>query len=154
MRTGLRVDADELVLALDRDRNLWTSWWNTRTQDYDRRLELDEQTRRAEKGGGTAGRFQVREVVTPDGRLLTYGYALTRVGVATIVQDGAPRVSTALRPYPGDQEVTLFWVSRRGVPMSKDVPDGKRAVCTLYRQDGTVIDQPTLKEDTARPQEG
>ncbi|WP_406045947.1 hypothetical protein OG799_16590 [Micromonospora sp. NBC_00898] len=144
----------ELVLALDRDRNLWPSWWNPQAQRYDRLLAFDDQTRRAEKIGGPARRFQVREVVTPDGHLLTYGYALTHVDLVAIVQDDAPRLRMAVRPWKADQQVTLFWVQRQGVPMTKDVPDGKRAVCTLYKQDETIIDHQILKEPAARPLDG
>lgn len=145
LRTGIRVGNDELILSPSTDHIVDTTWFDTRTGRY-HRLPEDENFRSALGGDRALPFFEVRERPAPDGRLITYGFASTRVARATIAQSGYPTTTLTLAPWGGATDDTLFWADRPGRPLTTDMPDEQRAVCTLYDQAGREIARLVLAE--------
>ncbi|MFG2165881.1 hypothetical protein [Micromonospora chersina] len=153
LRTGMRVGDDELLLSPSRDHIVDTAWFDTRTGRY-HELPEDENFRSALGGDRALPFFEVRERPGADGRLITYGFASTRVSRATIAQPGYPTTTLALAPWGGDDPSTLFWAARPGRPLTAELPTDQRAVCTLYDAAGQVIARLTLAEPRFEPKGG
>lgn len=145
VRTGMRIGDDEFVLSPSTDHIVDTAWFDTRTGRY-HRLPEDENFRSAFGGSRDLPFFEVRERPAPDGRLVTYGFASTRVARATIAQPGYPTTTLLLAPWAADDTATLFWAARTGRPLTADLPAEQRAVCTLYDGAGHVIARLVLAE--------
>lgn len=153
LRTGIRIGDDELLLSPSTDHIVDTSWFDTRTGRY-HRLSEDEDFRSALGGDRALPFYEVRERPAPDGRLVTYGFASTRVARATIAQPGYPTTTLTLAPWGGTTDDTLFWAARPGRPMTAEMSDGQRAVCTLYDQAGREIARLVLAEPRSRSMDG
>ncbi len=145
LRTGMRIGDDELVLSPSVDHVIDIAWFDTRTGRY-HDLPEDENFRSALGGSRALPFFEVRERPARDGRLITYGFASTRVARATIAQPGYPTATLTLAPWGGGNEDTLFWTARAGRSLAVDQPEGQRAVCVLYDTAGQVIARLVLAE--------
>lgn len=145
LRTGIRIGDDELLLSPSHSHIVDTAWFDIRTGRY-HDLPEDENFRSALGGDRALPFFEVRERPAPDGRLITYGFASTRVARATIAQPGYPNTTLTLAPWGGDDPSTLFWAARPGRPLTADLPTDRRAVCTLYDAAGQVIARLVLAE--------
>ncbi|MCW3816274.1 hypothetical protein ONA91_17660 [Micromonospora sp. DR5-3] len=155
LRTGIRIGDDELVLSpAASGRFIDIAWFDTRTGHYLPRMPEDENFRSAYGDTQALPFFEVRERPAPDGRLITYGFASTRVARATIAQPGYPTATLTLAPWGGGSGDTLFWTARAGRPLTADLPAGRRGVCTLYDQSGKVIARLVLAEPRYVPRDG